>query len=253
MPPLDEKGLHERVMWKRRETDRGSPWRRMTSELLHLKLCSGFSLLPDSHQFILLLSHRRPFIILIPPSLLFHQPSPLLPFNDRYAHIKMSLNAGWKCAVALEPHRRPEPEQTSEKHLNVKQMFCKTHASLHFVEPFLLLHPPLVSFFLSSVHTSLSLSVSLSGRGLISEIGQDIFWPISLTFRSVGLQRGSVPARKKHKTHKSKNLGERLGALGQREATSALPLYSIAGTSHFEDLPLTATAKLPTSNHTTSP
>lgn len=96
-------------------------------------------------------------------------------------------------------------------------------------------------------------SLSLSGRGLISEIGQDIFWPISLTFRSVGLQRGSVPARKKHKTHKSKNLGERLGALGQREATSALPLYSIAGTSHFEDLPLTATAKLPTSNHTTSP
>lgn len=188
-----------------------------------------------------------------PPSLLFHQPSPLLPFNDRYAHIKMSLNAGWKCAVASEPHRRPEPEQTSEKHLNVKQMFCKTHSSLHFVEPFLLLHPPLVSFFLSSVHTSVSLSLSLSGRGLISEIGQDIFWPISLTFRSVGLQRGSVPARKKHKTHKSKNLGERLGALGQREATSALPLYSIAGTSHFKDLPLTATAKLPTSNHITSP
>lgn len=109
--------------------------------------------------------------------------------------------------------------------------------------------PSSSSSFLSSVHTSLS----LSGRGLISEIGQDIFWPISLTFRSVGLQRGSVPARKKHKTHKSKNLGERLGALGQREATSALPLYSIAGTSHFKDLPLTATAKLPTSNHITSP
>lgn len=165
----------------------------------------------------------------------------------------------WRCFRATQTARaRADEQETSKCKTDVLQnsrfsSLCRTlihlfffsHSLLHS-SSFILLSSP---FFF---YLSILLSLSLSGRGLISEIGQDISWPISLTFCSVGLQRGSVPARKNTRLINQKP---------RRAARSSWPAwshigtssYSITGTSHFEDLALTATAKLLTSNHTTSP
>ncbi len=121
MPPLDEKGLEEKKEtdspWRSdvrevkeckgvREREEGSLRRRMTFELLHLKLWSGSFCChihitsSFSHPITIPLSSSFPF-----SSFTIHL-SP--PFNDMYAYLKISPNAGLRPYVTSEPHRLPE-------------------------------------------------------------------------------------------------------------------------------------------------